>query len=73
VQTSNSSSGSPSGPPLRVLFIHDAAIDVIAAIDAKDGNKVFELGEKIEEACENCHKQYWYPNEVIPPVPQDTK
>lgn len=57
----------------RATHLHDAAIDVIAAIDAKDGNKVFELGEKIEETCENCHKQYWYPNEVIPQVPADTK
>jgi cytochrome c556 len=57
----------------RATHLHDAAIEVIAAIEAKDGNKVFELGEKIEEACENCHKQYWYPNEVIPPVPADTK
>jgi hypothetical protein len=57
----------------RATHLHDAAIDVIAAIDAKDGNKVFELGEKIEETCENCHKQYWYPNEVIPPFPADTK
>jgi hypothetical protein len=57
----------------RATHLHDAAIDVIGAIDARDGNKVFELGEQIEEACENCHKQYWYPNEVIPPVPLDTK
>jgi cytochrome c556 len=57
----------------RATHLHDAAIDVIAAIDAKDGNKVFELGEKIEETCENCHKQYWYPNEVIPQLPADTK
>ena len=57
----------------RATHLHDAAIDVIGAIDARDGNKVFELGEQIEEACENCHKQYWYPNEVIPPVPADTK
>ena len=57
----------------RATHLHDAAIDVIAAIDAKDGNKVFELGEKIEETCENCHKQYWYPNEVIPQLPAVTK
>jgi hypothetical protein len=57
----------------RATHLHDAAINVIAAVDAKDANKVFELGEKIEEACENCHKQYWYPNEVIPDVPADTK
>lgn len=57
----------------RATHLHDAAINVIAAVDAKDANKVFELGEKIEEACENCHKQYWYPNEVIPDLPADTK
>ena len=26
-------------------------------------------GETIEVACENCHRAYWYPNEVIPQVP----
>ena len=57
----------------RATHLHDAATNVIAAIEAKDGTKVFELGEQIEEACENCHKQYWYPNEVIPPVPANTK
>lgn len=57
----------------RATHLHDAAMSVIAAVDAKDANKVFELGEKIEETCENCHKQYWYPNEVIPEVPADTK
>jgi hypothetical protein len=56
----------------RAKRLHDATLEVIKAIDARDSNKVFELGEQIEEACENCHKQYWYPNEVIPPVPSDT-
>jgi hypothetical protein len=56
----------------RAARLHDTVAEVIQAIDAKDGNKVFELGEKIEEACENCHKQYWYPNEVIPPLPSST-
>ena len=56
----------------RAKRLHDTVSEVIKAIDAKDGNKVFELGEEIEEACENCHKQYWYPNEVIPPLPSST-
>jgi hypothetical protein len=56
----------------RAKALHDVVSDVIKAIDAKDSDKVFELGEKIEEACESCHKQYWYPNEVIPPYPSDT-
>jgi hypothetical protein len=42
--------------------------NVLAAIDAKDVNKVFELGERIEHTCEGCHKAYWYPNEVVPEI-----
>jgi hypothetical protein len=56
----------------RAKALHDIAASVIEAIDARDADKVFELGEQIEAACENCHKQYWYPNEVIPPFPSDT-
>jgi cytochrome c556 len=57
----------------RATHLHDAASAVLQAVAAKDANKVFELGEQIEEACENCHKQYWYPNEVIPPLPSSDK
>ena len=54
----------------RAKALHDVVYTVIQAIDAKDSQKVFELGEQIELACENCHKQYWYPNEVIPEFPR---
>jgi hypothetical protein len=47
----------------RATALHDAAVAILAAVDAKDPPKVFELGEKIEEACEGCHSQYWYPNQ----------
>ena len=53
----------------RARALHEAGVAVLAAIDAKDANKVFEVGEQIERACEGCHSQYWYPNEKIPPVP----
>jgi hypothetical protein len=56
----------------RAKRLHDVVLEVIQAIDAKDSNRVFELGERIEESCEGCHKQYWYPNEVIPPYPSET-
>ena len=41
----------------------------VAAADAKDARKLFEVGETIEHACEGCHSAYWYPNEKIPTVP----
>lgn len=46
--------------------LHTAVSHALTAIDAKDADKLFEIGEEIEHACENCHKTYWYPNEVIP-------
>ena len=57
---------------MRAKALHDAGVATLQAIEAKDPQKVFELGEQIEMACENCHKQYWYPNEKIPPVPTET-
>ena len=47
----------------RAKGLHDAVMPVLQAIDAKDPQKLFELGAGIETACENCHTQYWYPNE----------
>jgi hypothetical protein len=57
---------------MRAKALHDAGVEAIKAVDNKDAQKVFEVGEQIEQACENCHKQYWYPNEKIPPVPGET-
>lgn len=51
----------------RAKALHDASLAALQAIDAKDAPKLFELGEQIENACESCHSQYWYPNQVLPP------
>ena len=53
--------------------LYDAAMLAVDAIDKKDANKVFEVGENIDSACENCHKSYWYPNEKIPQLPSSYK
>lgn len=55
----------------RARALHDVMIPIIRAIDARDAETVFNLGEQIEVTCESCHRQYWYPNEVIPELPPD--
>ena len=50
----------------RAKGLHDASLAALQAIDAKDAQKLFELGEGLEMACENCHSQYWYPNQQLP-------
>ena len=49
--------------------LYNAAMLAADAAAKKDADKVFEVGETIEVACENCHKTYWYPNEKIPELP----
>jgi hypothetical protein len=53
----------------RAKALQEAAMLAVRAAEAKDADKIFEIGENIEHACENCHRQYWYPNEVIPDFP----
>ena len=43
--------------------LHDAAMVALTAIDKKDVKGLMDAGENIDSACENCHKQYWYPDE----------
>ena len=52
----------------RAKALHEAGLEALKAADARDAPKIFEVGEQIEEACENCHRNYWYPNEKIPPL-----
>ena len=47
----------------HALALNDAAMEILKAIDAKDKEKILDGGAAIDEACEACHKIYWYPNE----------
>jgi hypothetical protein len=53
----------------RAKALHDAAMLTLKAVEEKNPQKIFDLGENIDQACENCHRQYWYPNEKIPELP----
>ena len=53
----------------RAKTLHDVAQSVLDVVEKKDAQKLFDAGEDIDRACENCHRQYWYPNEKIPDFP----
>jgi hypothetical protein len=46
------------------LDLQDKAIIALKAIDSKDKDALSDIGGPIDEACENCHLKYWYPNEA---------
>jgi hypothetical protein len=58
----------------HALALHDAALPVFNAVEARNPQALTEAGLLLDQACENCHKQYWYPNAPspldLPPVSQ---
>jgi hypothetical protein len=43
--------------------LQEQARKTLVAAKKKDAGEVFALGEDIDMACEDCHLEYWYPND----------
>jgi hypothetical protein len=48
--------------------LQDAIKQVIIAIDAKNPEELIKAGGQVDQVCEQCHKQFWYPNDKRPTV-----
>ena len=46
--------------------MQDAALGALKAIEARDAAALLESGGNIDEACELCHKKFWYPGGGVP-------
>lgn len=51
----------------RAMKLRDVGLEALKAVNARDVTPLDAIGEKLDVACENCHVQYWYPNQVLPP------
>jgi hypothetical protein len=38
--------------------------EIVAAAKAKDATKLFEVSGSLDQVCENCHIQFWYPEQA---------
>jgi hypothetical protein len=54
----------PEGWNLYVQQLQDSLKPALAAIDAKDAQALFNVGDEIDTTCENCHQVFWFPNAV---------
>ena len=45
----------------HALRLRQTATQALAAIDKRDAAALFDVGGDIDQACENCHRKYWYP------------
>lgn len=51
--------------------LHDTVQQAIVAIDAKNAEELVKVGGNIDQVCEQCHKQFWYPNDKLPTAKND--
>ncbi len=46
--------------------LHTAVMESIKAVDARDKDKLSDAGGSLDEACESCHLEFWYPPKKTP-------
>ncbi len=56
----------------RATKLREVGLEALKAIDARNAAPLDDIGERLDIACENCHVQYWYPNQVLPPGYEET-
>ena len=39
------------------------ALEVLDVANRKDTKELFQAGEDLDQACEACHLEYWYPGD----------
>jgi cytochrome c556 len=39
------------------------ALEALVSVKTKNADSLFEIGGKLDKACENCHLEYWYPGD----------
>ena len=47
----------------KIEALRNVALSVIDIADKRDAKELFEIGETLDKACENCHLEYWYPGD----------
>lgn len=46
--------------------VKSLSLKTMQAIDARDPQRLMDVGSEIDEACEACHLVFWYPPELEP-------
>jgi hypothetical protein len=50
--------------------LQDVAMRAVKAATDKNVQDLWNVGEPIDQACESCHLEFWYPDDVRPAPPQ---
>ena len=47
----------------RIEALRNVALEILDVVNRKDVKELWNAGEDLDTACENCHRSYWYPGE----------
>ena len=47
----------------RIQAMRNVALEALEVVMRKDVAELWDLGENLDNACEACHRSYWYPGE----------
>jgi hypothetical protein len=48
----------------KIEALRNVSREVLDIVDRKDKNALWEASDNLDQACESCHLQFWYPNEL---------
>ena len=49
--------------------LRDVGASMLAAADARNPQGLIDAGDTMDQVCEGCHLQFWYPGQKIPVFP----
>jgi hypothetical protein len=47
----------------RIEALRNVGLEVLDIVKRKDVQELWDAGDNLDQACENCHRSYWYPGE----------
>jgi len=47
----------------RIEALRNVGLEVLEIVKKKDVSELWDAGENLDRACEQCHRSYWYPGE----------
>lgn len=47
----------------RIEALRNVGLEVLDIVKRRDVQELWDAGENLDQACEGCHRSYWYPGE----------
>jgi hypothetical protein len=47
----------------KIEALRNVGLEVLEIVKKKNADELWEAGDNLDQACENCHIEYWYPGD----------